>query len=122
VPNNEFTGDFRNLKETVAYRVEAADYRTPWRKLIVVEKPRLEKLESEEERPAYLYYRPTDPWKPSEMRGRRQKFAPISVSLSGQATMIDVPVGTSLTLTGTASKPLERVSLVEHEKLRRMLA
>lgn len=122
VPNNEFTGEFRNLKETVSYFVVGRDYVTPLRRLIVVEKPRLEKLESEEERPAYLYYRPTDPWKPSEMRGRRQKFAPIPVSLSGQATTIEVPVNTTLTLTGTSSKPLKRISIVEQERLRQLLA
>src|SRR5262249_46699975 len=98
VANNEFTGEFLNLKETVTFYVQGAHDVTPKRRLIIVEKPRLEKLESEEERPAYLYYRPSDAWKPSEMRGRRQKFEPTSVSLSGDATTIEVPVGTSLTL------------------------
>lgn len=120
--DNEFTGTFSELKESVTYYVRAADYVTPTKRLNVVELPRLEKLESEEERPAYLYYRPIDPFGPSEMRGVRQKFQPVGVSLSGEASTVEVPMDTVLTLTGTSSKPLTGVVVVEFERLKELLA
>ncbi len=116
VAGNEFTGNFGDLKETVTYVVRGEDYVTAPRRLVVVELPRLEKLESEEERPAYLYYRPSRDGTLGEWRGRRQRFQPISVSLSGEITTLEVPAGTHVSLTGTCSKPLESVKLTAGAK------
>jgi hypothetical protein len=113
---NEFTGNFGDLKETVTYYVRGEDYTTPARRLVVVELPRLEKLESEEERPAYLYYRPSKDGTLAELRGQRQPFEPMAVSLSGDQSTLEVPSGTHLTLTATSSKPLEAVKITAQPK------
>jgi hypothetical protein len=110
VGGNEFTGSFGDLKDTISFDVRAEDYRTASRTITVVDRPRLEKLESTEERPAYLYYRPGEnteseqfpSWK--EIRGRRQPFKPVSLSVSGDTTTTEVPSGTSLLLTATFTK------------------
>ena len=69
---------------------------------MLVEKPRLEKLESEEERPAYLYYRPSEGGSAADLRGQRQPFEPVSMSLSGDVSNREVVAGTHLTLTATS--------------------
>jgi hypothetical protein len=113
---NEFTGNFGELKETVSYYVRGEDYDTPTRRLVVVELPRLEKLESEEERPAYLYYRPSKDGTAAELRGQRQGFQPVNVSLSGEQSTLEVPAGTHITLTATSTKPLEKVTITAAPK------
>jgi hypothetical protein len=116
VANNEFTGNFGELKESVTFTVRGEDYITPRRTITVVDRPRLEKLESEEERPAYLYYRPAKDGSPSDLRGKRQLFAAVPMSVSGDGTTIDVPAGTTLTLIATATKDLKSVALTAETK------
>ena len=43
--------------QTVTFRVRGEDYETPPQTIVVVERPRVERIESMEERPSYLYYR-----------------------------------------------------------------
>jgi hypothetical protein len=121
VADNEFTGNFGELKESVSFTVRGEDYITPRRQITVVDRPRLERLESEEERPAYLYYRPAkeDSPTPLELRGQRQLFAGAPMSVSGEVTSIEVPSGTTMTLTATATKPIKEVSVLVEKKDKR---
>ncbi len=119
--NNEFTGNFGELKESVTYTVRGEDYITSRRSIDVVDRPGLEKLESEEERPAYLYYRPAKDGSPADLRGKRQLFVAMPMSISGEATTIDVPAGTTLTLIGTATKDIRKVVLYADAKDRKDL-
>jgi hypothetical protein len=113
--DNEFTGQFGDLKETVTFSVQGLDYYTTPRKVVVVEPPVLEHLLREEERPAYLYYRLGRDDNPAELSGKKQRFEPAQVSLQGgEASRIDVPVGSNLTLTATASKDLAKVTIEPH--------
>jgi hypothetical protein len=114
--DNEYAGQFGDLKETVTFTVQGLDYYTPQSKVVVVEPPLLEQLLREEEQPAYLYYRLGRDDNPSELSGKKQRFAPAQVSLQGgEVSRIDVPAGTSLTLTATASKDLAQVTIEPHK-------
>lgn len=113
--DNEYTGQFGDIKETVTFTVQGLDYYTPPRKVVVVEPPLLEQLLREEARPAYLYYRLGRDDDPAELSGKKQRFEPSQVSLQGgEVSPIPVPVGTNLTLTATASKDLAQVTIEPH--------
>jgi hypothetical protein len=113
--DNEYTGQFGDLKETVTFSVQGLDYYTAPSKVVVVDPPVLEQLLREEERPAYLYYRLGREDNPAELSGKKQRFEPANVSLQGgEVSPINVPVGTNLTLTATASKDLARVWIEPH--------
>ena len=58
--DNEYTGNFGDLKESVVYTVQAEDYYTPRRYITLVPPPSLVGLGVQEDRPAYLFYRPND--------------------------------------------------------------
>jgi hypothetical protein len=114
--DNEYTGQFGDLKETVTFSVKGLDYYTASRKIVVVDPPNLEKLMREEERPAYLYYRLGLNADPAELSGKKQLFEPSQVSLQGgEVSRIDVPAGTNITLTATAGKDLASVTLEPHK-------
>ncbi|MGL4550903.1 MAG: hypothetical protein ACRC33_06920 [Gemmataceae bacterium] len=115
VGDNEFTGSFGELDEDVTFTVRGEDYVTPPQTITVVERPQVERLESEESRPAYLYYRPGPDGKPSdvEIAGQRQPFAPLAVSVSGESTTVEPAVGTKLRLIAHFTKPV--VSVTGHE-------
>jgi hypothetical protein len=107
VADNEYTGSFGELRETVTFTVQGEDYSTAPRRVVVVEPPVLETLTRAEERPAYIYYRPSLDGKPEDLRGKKQVFEEAGVSLQGgEVSRIDVPAGTNLTLTARASKEL----------------
>jgi hypothetical protein len=109
VADNEYTGSFGDLTESVTFTVQGEDYSTARRRVTLVEPPILETLTRAEERPAYLYYRPA---KPGEVRGARQLFEESSVSLQGgEVSRIDLPAGSNVTLKAVASKDLQSVRL-----------
>jgi hypothetical protein len=113
--DNEYTGQFGDLKETVTFTVQGLDYYTTPRKVVVVDPPLLEQLLREEERPAYLYYRLGRDDNPAELSGKKQRFEPANVSLQGgEVSRIDVPAGSNVTLTATASKDLAKVTIEPH--------
>jgi len=113
--DNEYSGQFGDLKETVSFSVQGLDYYTAPRKVVVVDPPLLERLLREDERPAYLYYRLGREDNPAELSGKKQRFEPAQVSLqSGEASHVDVPVGSNITLTATASKDLAKVWIEPH--------
>jgi hypothetical protein len=120
---NEFSANFSEIEEDVTFIVNGEDYNTAPRTITVVERPQLEKLESQEERPAYLYYRPGIATTPNveDIAGKRQMFAPLPVSISGEQTTLEPVIGTTLTLIGTATKKLTKVTIEADEKDRRNL-
>ncbi|MFQ3650420.1 MAG: hypothetical protein SNJ75_08815, partial [Gemmataceae bacterium] len=121
--DNEFAANFGEIEEDVTFVVRGEDYSTAPRVIKVVERPQLEKLESQEERPAYLYYRPgiNTPPNVEDIAGKRQVFAPLPVSISGEQTTLEPVIGTSLTLIGTTTKKLIQVVIEAEEKDRRRL-
>lgn len=112
---NTYSGSFQALRESVSFTVSAEDYSTARRRLVVVKAPTLESLQSEEWRPAYLYYRPDPQGKePMVLRGMKQRFAPVPVSTQADVSLIKVPAGTDVVLTAVSSKPLQKVEMIAH--------
>jgi SepF-like predicted cell division protein (DUF552 family) len=116
--DNEYTASFGEIEEDVTFIVRGEDYSSAPRTITVVERPQLEKLESQEERPAYLYYRPGISTAPNveDIAGKRQVFAPLAVSIGGEQTTLEPVIGTSLTLIGTATKKLTKVVIEAETK------
>ena len=116
--DNEYTASFGEIEEDVTFIVQGEDYSTAPRVITVVERPQLERLESQEERPAYLYYRPGINTTPNveDIAGKRQVFAPLAVSISGEQTTLEPVIGTSLTLIGTTTKRLTKVVIEAEPK------
>jgi hypothetical protein len=102
----EFTGTLSDLKESVRFTARGKDYSTPYQQITIVPPPSLAKLTRDEEQPAYLFYRLTQNEKPEGLRGLKQQFHDIVVSLSGGTSRIDVPIGTTVILKGESDKPL----------------
>jgi hypothetical protein len=119
VADNEYSGQFGELKEagdlpwSFTFTVQGEDYFTAARSLTVVAPPALLKLESQESRPAYLYYR-VAPEKLAALRGKKQLFEPRDVlDRSGNdVSRIEVPAGTDVTLVARANKDLQDVKLL----------
>jgi hypothetical protein len=116
IAGNEYTGNFSELKESVTFTVRGEDYVTQKRTITVVERPRVEVLESEEERPAYLYYRTSGDIVVADIRGQRQPLEPVKLSVTGDTTTLDVPSGTNVTLKATISKPLKQFAVAVEAK------
>ncbi|MFM7152086.1 MAG: hypothetical protein ACKO23_19845, partial [Gemmataceae bacterium] len=108
---NEYTGSLPELKESVTFTVRGEDYISPQRSITVVERPRVETLESMEERPAYLYYRPGGATTAADLRGKRQPLEPMRLSVSGETTTLEVPAGTNVNLRAAISKPVKSFAL-----------
>jgi hypothetical protein len=129
IADNEYTGNFGELKETVSFVVRGEDYVTPRKTITVVDLPKLERLLSEEDRPAYLYYRADpdavdkddnvreDAVTAADLRGKKMPFAGKAVAVTGGDTStVEAFFGSTVTLTGTVSKPLARVVLLRPVK------
>jgi hypothetical protein len=104
INDNEYEGQFPDLKETVTFRARGEDYYTANKKIIVVPPPSLIKLTRDQYEPAYLYYR----GKADELRGRKQVRRNLDVSLfGGDVSRIDLPAGSDIVLTATTDKELQ---------------
>ncbi|VTS05131.1 hypothetical protein [Tuwongella immobilis] len=110
--NNEFTGTLSELKESVWVRSSAGDAYSPKYRLTLVPPPQLVKLERDELRPAYLYYRPTSDGKAEGLRGLQQIFPNLGISLSGDRSRFEITQGTDFILRGTSDKVLQSVTLL----------
>jgi hypothetical protein len=104
--DNEYSGVLSDLKESVRFTVNGEDYYTPAKTITVVPPPSLVELTCDEEQPAYLYHRPPQGGRPSDLRGKKQIFSDTPISLSGSASRADVPAGTNLLLRGRTDKQL----------------
>ncbi len=109
--NNEYTGNFGTLQESVTFWARGGDYKTAEQTITVVENPKVDLLRSEEERPAYVYYRVAD-GQASELRGKRQAFNEVLLSVTApDGSHAEVLAGTSLTLTAKTNKPIKSATL-----------
>jgi hypothetical protein len=116
LPNNEYAG-VPDLKETIEFTVRGNDYYTPPKRITVVPPPAIVELLLDEAQPAYLYHQiPSDGTK-DDLRGKKHRFKDRPVSLTGDTSRIDVPVGTDVELTARTDKDLRRpegVRLLPH--------
>src|SRR5262249_18456622 len=106
VSDNQFTGTFGELKETVSFTVRGEDYITGRATARGGEPPGEDRRESGGERP------PPPPPPPEEGRGGELRGGPqasqaLPPSVPGDPPNRDAPAGTHLTPTATTNKPLE---------------
>ena len=105
--DNEYAG-VPDLKESIEFTVRGGDYYTPLKRITVVPPPTVVELSLDEAQPAYLYHQvPSDGTK-DDLRGKKHLFRDRPVSLTGDTSRIDVPVGTDVELTAKTDKDLRR--------------
>src|SRR5208282_5217975 len=101
------SGVLTDLRESVRFTANGEDYYTPYKTIIVVPPPSLVELTRDEDQPAYLYHRPPLGGQPKDLRGKKQEFLGVPISLSGNASRIEIPAGTNITLKGKTDKALQ---------------
>src|SRR5439155_7396223 len=84
----------------------------PRRRIAVVPAPMLVELVRDESQPAYIYHRRPAGGQLGDLKGLKQEFTNIPVSLAGEASHIDVPVGSDVRLTARSDKELVKVSIL----------
>jgi hypothetical protein len=125
--NNEFTGTLADLKESVRFTARGENYRTQEKLITLVPPPMLQELKRDEYHPAYLYHKAPfadakdlegDPEQkpylanPKLLKGVRHVLRDQVVSLTGDRSRFDIPMGTEFTLTGRSDKPLVEAKLL----------
>jgi hypothetical protein len=102
---NKYTVGLGELKESVRFTVRGEDYYTPSKRITLVPPPGLTEMVMDKEEPAYIYWRLQGDQSP--LKGKRQRFKHVSVSITGEITSISVPVGSSLQLRARVDRPLK---------------
>lgn len=108
---NEFSGNFTDLKESVKFRAVARDFKTLPARITVVPPPSFAELYKEEAQPAYLYQRPPINGSLEDLKGLKQRFNRERVYLGDENITLGVPVGTDLKLVGVLDKDLETIEI-----------
>jgi len=102
--DSKFTVGLGGLQESVEFVVRGADFYTRPRTITLVPPPSIISLKVDKEEPAYIYYRVADL---AELKGKKQQFKNISISISGDRSDIQAPLGTTMTLTAEADRKLK---------------
>jgi hypothetical protein len=115
--DNEYSGQFPDLKETVTFTARGEDYETPRYRITVVPPPSLVEMTVDEQRPAYMFYRVRG-GDPGQLRGLKQAIAgrPVSVSGGDTSRVEGVPAGSNLVLFAKSDKELKSVMIDEPRK------
>src|SRR5262249_40633810 len=104
--NNKFSFNLNELKETVEFYFSGDEHSTPTRTVTLVPRPLISRLTVDKEEPAYIHYRLLGD-DAGKLRGLRQVFRDVPVSLDGPKTVIAVPLGSSLTVTARVNRELK---------------
>ncbi|MCI0457402.1 MAG: hypothetical protein L0Z62_10575 [Gemmataceae bacterium] len=113
---NKYSFGLNDLKESITFTVSGDEYTTPARGITLVPPPAVVRLSIDKEEPAYMHYRLLGE-KGDRLRGLRQVFRDVPLSTTGTKTIINVPFGTSVTVTATTERPLrEGVRVAEPAK------
>jgi hypothetical protein len=115
--DNEYTGQFRELKESIRFTVRGEDYYTKTLLVTVVPTPTLVNMTADEYRPAYMFYRVAG-GDDVALKGKKQRDADRPVSTHGGDTsrIDDVPAGTDLVLKATSDKDLTKAYIAPPRK------
>ncbi len=105
VDHNKYAIGLNELKESVRFTVRARDFYTPYKNIELVPPPSLASLSIDKEEPAYIYYRLQGDQKP--LQGLKQQFRDLPISVTGDISSIQVPIGTNLTLRARADRQLK---------------
>jgi hypothetical protein len=123
--NNEFAGTLTDLKESVKFFARGENYDTPTRLITLVPPPMLTELKRDEYLPAYLYHKapfgePNElpdemkPYRadPRKLKGLKHVIRDQAISLTGDRSRFDIPMGTDLVLYGTSDKELVEAKIL----------
>jgi hypothetical protein len=102
--NNKYSFSLNDIKESVELTVTGNEYTTPPRRITLVPPPSVVRLTIDKEEPAYIHYRL--PGDEPLLKGKRQLFRGVPMSTTGGKTVIAVPLGSTLTVTGMADRDL----------------
>ncbi|HMF20471.1 MAG TPA: hypothetical protein VKE98_24895 [Gemmataceae bacterium] len=105
--DNTFYFPLSDLKESVRFTVRAADFATPMQNITLVPPPTIASLSMDKEEPAYIYYR-LQGLDQTPLRGKKQIFKDVQAGVMGDVSTIHVPIGTNLTLTAKADRPVKK--------------
>ena len=126
-PNNEFSGTLADLKESVRFTARGENYRTQEKLITLVPPPMLQELKRDEYHPAYLYHKApfadakdldADPEQkpylanPKLLKGVHHVLRDQAVSLTGDRSRFDIPMGAEFVLTGRSDKELKEAQLL----------
>lgn len=103
--DNKFSFALDKLKESANVRMRGEDYFTPVKHITLVAPPSVRRLSVDKDEPAYLYHR-LQGGEQEPLKGRRQEFRDYTISITGELSTIDVPIGTNLTVRGEADRKL----------------
>jgi hypothetical protein len=108
------------LTESVRFVVQAEDYFTPEKKITLVPRPRVRQLLTNRWEPAYIYYRmrgrPGDLEPQLALRGQKQRFADVPVSVADKEVFIELPVHSHIELGCETTDPLKEKPRIEAGK------
>jgi hypothetical protein len=124
-PNNEFSGTLSDLKESVKFYARGENYDTPTKLITLVPPPMLTELKRDEYHPAYLYHKapyaeakdlPNEqkPYSadPSKLKGMKHILREQAVSLTGDKSRFDIPLGSEFVLYGKSDKELVEAKIL----------
>ena len=104
-PDNKYSVGLGDLKESVRFTARGEDYYTPYKRITLVPPPSIKALAVDKEEPAYLYYRVQG--EQSALRGAKQLFNKYPVSVMGESSTIQVPLGANLVIHAETDRPLK---------------
>lgn len=104
-PDNKYAVGLADLKESVRFTARGADYYTPYKKITLVPPPSIDLLTVDKEEPAYIYYRVQGEQK--ALKGKKQLFYGFPISVMGEASTVQVPLGTNLVVRAKTDRPLK---------------
>jgi hypothetical protein len=102
--NNYFFG-LAELKESVQFTVLAGNFATPVKSIKLVPPPTVISLSADKEEPAYIYYRLQGDQMP--LKGKKQIFRKSPVSITGEISILQVPIGTNVFLYAQTDRMLK---------------
>jgi hypothetical protein len=103
--DRKFSFALDKLKESARLRMQGEDYYTPAKRITLVAPPSVRRLSVDKDEPAYLYHRLQEGMQ-APLKGKRQHFEDYSVSITGDLSAIDVPLGTDLVVRAEADRRL----------------
>lgn len=102
---SKFAFGLADLKESVSFFVSGGDYFTPPLRITLAPPPSIREISIDKEEPAYLYHWIAGSQEP--LKGIKQIFQGVKISVTGETSAIDVPLGTNLTLNAIVDRPLK---------------
>jgi hypothetical protein len=108
------------LTESVRFVVQGEDYYTPEKKITLVPRPRVRKLLTNRWEPAYIYYRmrgkPGDLRPQLALRGQKQRFREVPVSVADKEVYIELPAHSHIELACETTDLLKEKPRIEAGK------